>query len=112
LFPDPEKSKKAKQVNPYAEIISWFNEGNAVELHALCNQIQYQQSLAKVEGLSQLVEKVLGKLDPASKFLMMELVLHGLAEYSQLSKHQIDKGIAFKDLMSGMFDLKQNREED
>jgi magnesium chelatase subunit I len=112
LFPDPEKSKKAKQGNPYAEIINWFNEGNAVELHALSNQIQYQQSIAKVEGLSQLVEKVLGKLDPASKFLMMELVLHGLAEYSQLSKHQIDKGIAFKDLMSGMFDLKQNREED
>lgn len=112
LFPDPEKSKKAKQGNPYDEIINWFNEGNAVELHALSNQIQYQQTLAEVEGLSPLVEKVLGKLDSTSKFLMMELVLHGLAEYSQLSKHQIDKGVAFKDLMSGMFDLKQNREED
>ena len=27
-FPDPEKAKKAKAPNPYAEIIGWFSDGN------------------------------------------------------------------------------------
>src|SRR5579863_7702590 len=28
FFPDPEKTKKAKAPNPYAEIINWFGDGN------------------------------------------------------------------------------------
>src|ERR1700733_582877 len=28
FFPDPEKAKKAKSPNPYAEIINWFGDGN------------------------------------------------------------------------------------
>jgi magnesium chelatase subunit I len=41
----------------------------------------------------------------------MEFVLHGLAEFSQLSRHRIEKGIEFKDLMSGMFSMKNEEGE-
>jgi magnesium chelatase subunit I len=42
----------------------------------------------------------------------MEFVLHGLAEFSQLSKSGLERGVEFKDLMSGMFDIKQGRGND
>lgn len=113
LFPDPEKSKKNKQGNAYAEIINWFNEGNVVEIPALANQQDYEKYLKNVAGLEALIEKTLGKLSVPEKLLMMELVLHGLAEYSQISKHHVDKGVTFKDFMSAMFDMKQqDREEE
>ncbi len=113
LFADPEKSKKSKQKNPYADIINWFNEGNTVELLSNGTQKEYEEKLNKVNGLKELVETVIGKLPKEEKLLMMELVLHGLAEFSQLSKHNLEKGITFKDLMSAMFDMrKQQHDED
>ncbi|NNM15030.1 MAG: magnesium chelatase, partial [Bacteroidia bacterium] len=44
--------------------------------------------------------------------LMMEFLLHGLAEHSQLSKKPLDKGLLFKDLMSGMLNFHEGFEED
>ena len=35
----------------------------------------------------------------------MEFALHGLAEFSQLSKKVLDTGLQFKDLFSSMFDM-------
>ena len=35
----------------------------------------------------------------------MEFVLHGLAEYSKLSKSALDTGTRFKDLLSSMFSI-------
>jgi magnesium chelatase subunit I len=35
----------------------------------------------------------------------MEFALHGLAEYSQLSKKQLSSGLQFKDLLSSMFSM-------
>jgi magnesium chelatase subunit I len=35
----------------------------------------------------------------------MEFALHGLAEYSLISKHHLTAGLQFKDLLSSMFTL-------
>ncbi len=35
---------------------------------------------------------------------MMEFALHGLAEYSLISKQNLDTGLQFKDLLDSMFD--------
>ena len=40
----------------------------------------------------------------------MEFVLHGLAEYSLLSKNTLVSGLRFKDLFSSVF-MKGNSEE-
>jgi magnesium chelatase subunit I len=36
FFPDPEKTKKAKAPNPYAEIINWFGDGNTCRWLMTC----------------------------------------------------------------------------
>jgi magnesium chelatase subunit I len=41
----------------------------------------------------------------------MEFALHGLAEYSLISKHNLTTGHQFKDLLSGMFTLPRSGEE-
>jgi magnesium chelatase subunit I len=42
----------------------------------------------------------------------MEFVLHGLSEFSQLSKHQLNSGFEFKDLMSSMFSMGSRAEDE
>ncbi len=111
-FPNPEKAKKSKKPNPYAEIISFFNDGYNVQLLHTDSQQTYEQKLNAVIGLKQLVETIIGKGNQSEKFLMMELVLHGLSEFSQLSKNGLEKGVEFKDLMSGMFDMRQQKADD
>ncbi len=102
-FANPEKAKKSKQGNPYATILNWFNDGFSVELLSQLDDLAYQKALLTVEGLGELIKVKYPKDSESEKVLLMELVLHGLAEYSQLSRHNLSKGIAFKDLMSAMF---------
>jgi magnesium chelatase subunit I len=102
-FANPEKAKKSKQGNPYATILNWFNDGFSVELLSQLDDLAYQKALLTVEGLGELIKAKYPKESESEKVLLMELVLHGLAEYSQLSRHNLSKGIAFKDLMSAMF---------
>ena len=47
-------------------------------------------------------------LPEKEKEFFMEFALHGLAEYSQLSKKLLDTGLQFKDLFSSMFDMKED----
>jgi magnesium chelatase subunit I len=42
----------------------------------------------------------------------MEFALHGLAEYSQLSKKMLDTGLQFKDLFSSMFEMGEGDDDD
>lgn len=107
-FPNPEKVKKAKQGNPYALIINWFNDGYTVSTLTQSNDLNYLNSLLTVEGLGELVKSLFPKSPESEKLILMELVLHGLAEYSQLSKNQLVKGFEFKDLMSGMFKIQDD----
>ena len=46
------------------------------------------------------------------KLFFMEFALHGLAEFSQLSKHELEKGMQFKDLISGMFSMPEDEDAD
>ncbi len=111
-FPNPEKAKKGKAPNPFATILNWFNDGYTVSLLNQSNDLAYQKALLGVEGLPELVKQSYPKLPEADKVILMELVLHGLAEYSQLSKHNLVKGFEFKDLMSGMFEMKERGGEE
>jgi len=60
------------------------------------------------EVVTQLVESVPEK----EKEFFMEFALHGLAEYSQLSKKMLDTGLQFKDLFSSMFEMGTEEDED
>ena len=81
-------------------------------MHSNANDLAYQKALLTVEGLPELIKEMYAKNSEAEKVILMELVLHGLAEYSQLSKHNMVKGFEFKDLMSSMFEMKGRGEEE
>ncbi|MGV3761842.1 sigma 54-interacting transcriptional regulator [Parapedobacter sp.] len=103
-FPHPEKAKKGKSENPYTPIIDWFTAGNRLELTDNLSDDQYKKAMAQVPGLFALVKKLHPKLAESQKVLLMEFVLHGLAEYSQLNKDYLDGGVEFADMLGSLFD--------
>ena len=112
-FPDPEKIRKDKaNKNPYKEITDWFGEGNMVDLLHDATLEEYEKELTQIPGLEQLVVDTNGKQGKDFKLFMMEFALHGLAEYSMLSKHHLERGMLFKDLLSSMFSMPEPPEDD
>ena len=111
-FPDPELAKKNKKANPYASITTWFADVNAIDLSDALTTEAYKKELMQVEGLHNLVKKFHPKLSENQTLLMMELVLHGLAEYSQLSKNYITGGFGFSDMFSSLFSAESDFEDE
>ncbi|MFN7405791.1 MAG: magnesium chelatase, partial [Cyclobacteriaceae bacterium] len=110
-FPDPDTFRKQKEKSPYKKITNWFGEGNTVDLLNDMTAADYEKALRSVPGLADLI-KFFYKGDSALNLFLMEFALHGLAEYSMLSKHPLTAGLHFKDLMSSMFTMPQAGEED
>ncbi|MCC7232280.1 MAG: sigma 54-interacting transcriptional regulator [Bacteroidia bacterium] len=108
-FPAPDRIKKSKEPDPYREIHEWFNAGNEIDLlHNLTNK-EYANVLGLVPGLEEAVRKYHPKARGQEKLLLMEFLIHGLAEYSILSKNQLSTGLRFKDLFTSVFN--QEKEE-
>jgi magnesium chelatase subunit I len=110
-FPDPAKARKSKAPNPYAAIVEWFGEGNETDLTPDASQKVYEQSLLFVNGLSDFVKKHGKEKDKDVFLLLMEFVLHGLAEFSQISKKRLEKGMKFSDLVGSIFNMQAGEEE-
>ncbi len=109
-FPDPDtlKKKRGKEAvpeNPYKAILAWFDGGNALNLFLETKDDDKVQKLYKVSGLHALVKKHYSNHNEKETALLMELVLHGLAAHSLISKKVIDGKIEFKDLMGSMLNM-------
>ncbi len=77
------------------------------------SQAEFEKKLKGVPGLPDLVNEFHKNQDQYTKLFLMEFALHGLAEYSQISKHNLSAGLQFKDLLSGMFTIpRPGHEED
>ena len=111
-FPDPERAKKSKTANPYIKITEWFTEGNTIAIADDQNIAKYTKELMAVDGLHELVKKFHPKLSENQTLLLMEFVLHGLAEYSQVSKNYINGGFGFADMFDSLFNIDLEDEED
>ncbi len=111
-FPDPELVKKKKnEPNPYAVILQWFGK-NELELRAELNEKDHRKALLSVPGLQKLAGKYNPGAGEAEETLMMEFVLHGLAEHSLLGKNILDEGLTFSDLFSSVFSMDDFEEGD
>ena len=66
---------------------------------------EFERTLKAVPGLSDLVNEFHKGQDAPIKLFLMEFALHGLAEYSLISKHPLTRGLQFKDLLSSMFTI-------
>jgi magnesium chelatase subunit I len=104
-FPSPDKMKKNQTNNPYQTIVNWFSKGNTVDILFNHSFEEYQKVLNSVPGLKDLVNKYHTKAKDRDLLLLMEFALHGLAEYSLLSKFKLESGVQFKDMLSSMFTI-------
>lgn len=104
-FPDPDKFRKQKEKSPYKKISDWFGDGNSVDLLHDMPQNDFEKKLKGVPGLQELINEFHKQEEAATKLFLMEFALHGLAEFSLISKHHLSGGLQFKDLLSSMFTL-------
>ena len=111
-FPDPDKFRKQKEKSPYKKISNWFGEGNTVDLLHDMSHADFEKQINAIPGLRELVREFHPNQDPTTYLFLMEFALHGLAEYSLISKHSLTAGLQFKDLLSSMFTLPKPDEDD
>lgn len=110
-FPSPDKLKKSQEVNPYAEIIHWFSHNN-LDLLNSANENEFRAILCGVTGLEAIVKKSHPDITNEELYLYMEFLLHGLAEYSLISKQHVEFGLQFKDMISTMFSSQTDEDDD
>ncbi|MBW7914633.1 MAG: magnesium chelatase, partial [Taibaiella sp.] len=119
-FPDPQSFKKTakkaegpKANNPYQPVIDWFGKGNNLLIPVDAGEDLYRNSLYKVDGLYSVVKQYYPKADEVQAALLMEFLLHGLAEYSLISKKGVEAGgYNFSDILGGMLNMSFGNEED
>lgn len=111
-FPDPDKFRKQKEKSPYKKITDWFGLGNTIDLLHDQTNPQHEAALRSVPGLPDLIAEFHKGQDAPTKIFLMEFALHGLAEFSLISKHNLVSGLQFKDLLSSMFTLPKPEEDD
>lgn len=105
-FPSPtQESSRAEpdgQGSPYDNVVAWFGEGNSVDLLHDCSEKEYRSLLDAVPGLDEAISKLVPGAKDEERYFLKEFVLHGLAEYSLLSKDLVQTGAKFGDLLSSM----------
>jgi magnesium chelatase subunit I len=104
--------KRNQDSNPYIQIINWFGKGNQVDIMHNYSNHDYKKALTAVPGLKDLVNKYHPNEDESTKLLLMEYALHGLSEFSLLSKFRLERGLQFKDMLSSMFTMGKEEDED
>ena len=107
-FPNPELIKKSNEQNPYSQVIAWFSKNNKVDVLLNASIEEYKSILIGIPGLSSIVDNYQADADEPLSLLFMEFILHGLSEYSMLSKFSLQTGFQFKDMLSSMFTIKEN----
>ena len=111
-FPNPERMKRNEPDNPYQKIVKWFSGGKSLELLNELPEKEYRKQLDSIPGLKSLVKAQYPKATGEEAYLLMEFILHGLAEFSMIGKHLVESGMQFKDLLSGMFSLSDEEEDE
>ena len=66
----------------------------------------------KIPALADLAKKYFPHDDERSQLVLMEFVLHGLAEFSMLSKFRLDSSLQFKDMLSSMLSVTSEDENE
>lgn len=111
-LPDPERLKKSKGENPYSDIVNWFGAGNSISLPDNLPINEYKNLLNSIPGLKNVIKQFHPRLSENQQLLLMEFLLHGLAEFSQVSKTYLDNGFEFKDMFNSLFSTEFDEDDD
>ncbi len=99
-FPDPQKKKS--DGNNYKDVISWFAQGNVLEITDSITDKEYMKRLKDVTGLEKLV---LSRHQSTNKYqtaVMMDFVIEALHQNSMLGKDDLDDTTTYTDLVGSM----------
>ncbi|MCB0645612.1 MAG: sigma 54-interacting transcriptional regulator [Saprospiraceae bacterium] len=107
-FPNPEKS--GKNGDPYGAIKMWFQDGNEVNLLLASSDKNYVKTLESIPGLLRLVTQRI--TDKSLHVPMMEIVLHGLAQYNVIGRNYLDNTLSFKDPISDIFNMDEDEDDE
>ncbi len=112
FFPDPGKLKKKKENSEYSRIVNWFSQSNIVDLTDDEDDEEYSIKLLSIDGTEELMRKHQPDAKGTEKLVMMEFILHGLAEHSLLSKSKLTQGVRFNDLFNSLLSQSAEYGED
>ena len=82
---------------PYARIIRWFAEGNAVTVSDEQPFADYETEIQRVPGLKELVVRI-GKTRE-ERALAAEMILEGLHQHLKLARADLDSQISYKEMV-------------
>lgn len=97
-FPKIRKLEHKEAQTPYDELISWFFEGEGIELTDESSDQEYQEALNGIAPLNALIRKYQPEIPESDAVFLKEFLLWGLVANKKLSKHRFTKGYKFKDL--------------
>ncbi len=96
------KRKSSEEDQVYGDIMSWFANGNTIDIDDQLKEADYRKALDLVKGLKDLVENQVDADDEAEIFILMELVLEALHQNSMLGKEDLDQKRSYKDMVGSM----------
>ena len=86
----------------YVTIMSWFEKGNDLDLINDASEKDYIAGIKGIKGLGDAVKSFKDDKNNNSWVLMMEYLLHVLAEYSLLDKKMLATSFKFQDFFSSI----------
>jgi magnesium chelatase subunit I len=113
-FPDPLQ-RRGKQYSDgkqsddavYGSVVRWFESGNRIEIADDMPFDAYFRELDRVKGLRDITMQHLGLSDSNRRELAsaMEFVLDGLHQNSKIAKDEVDRVVAYKDMVGSIFSV-------
>ena len=109
FFPEISEVKSSRKEerlkNRYSDIIDWFRQDNKVDLLNECSDKNYRKTLESIPLLKKTIAGQFSVYSAEEQYLLMEFLLHALAEYSLLDKKILEVSYHFQDLFSSYFPL-------
>lgn len=103
-FKGVDRLKSSTGTNPasqYNEITSWFENGGEIDLLNDSPTKAYEKELNKVDGLKKTIQ-AMTDAKGADASLLMEFLLHVLAEHSLLDKRMLEVSFRFQDYFNSV----------
>jgi len=99
-FPDPDDKEDGRP--EYQDVLSWFSQGNTVDLDQDMSDRAYADTLGQVDGLQALVEEHLSPENSGETRSGMEFVVEALHQNSLVGKEVGEGGQTYDDIMGSM----------
>jgi magnesium chelatase subunit I len=84
---------------PYAKVVRWFAEGNAVTISDEQPFADYEKEVFRVPGLRELAARHSDAATPEERALAAEMILEGLHQHLKLARQDLDSQVSYKEMV-------------